>query len=206
MRDCVASKLRLPNLKRILINNISDEDAELSSFLSYCIPTQLELLNVNCLTNSKAWIKSEFYVDAFSGAAARTTKEVYFTFINFSAEDLQTIVRAAHKTERIIFNSCSIHCSSGLDFGADLSYKTKYLSFQGWGSKSVFKTTDWKADPSKFSLIVDAIGSSGLRASLEKLNIYYNDTLIQFKVQEELNVKGMSHISVFKRYNSELKY
>ena len=197
MRDCVTSRLRLPDLNGIRVDNISNSDADLASFLSNCTPEKLKLLRVNLPAKNFIGIKSNFYVDAFSLAAARTTKEVYFFCIDFRAEDMQTVVRAAHNAERIVFLHCHIHCSSGLDFGADLSYKTKFLSFQRWGS-TFFKTitTDWKADPSKFSLIVDAIGSSGLKASLQKLDIHDNDTLSASEVQKELNAKGMSHISV----------
>ena len=130
MRDCITSKLRLPDLKGIQMNYISDADADLSSFLSKCTPDRLRLLAVNYYTNGLKGIKSKFYIQAFSEAARRTTKEVYFKCIDFSAEDLQTVVRAAHNAERILFNFCCIHCSSGLDFGAGLSYNTKYLSFQ----------------------------------------------------------------------------
>ena len=195
------SRLRLPDLNGIQINRISDADADLASFLSNCTPSQLKLLWVNWPLKSTTGIKSKFYIDAFSRAAARTTKEVYFQCIDFSAEDLQTVVRAARNAERIVFDFCCIHCSSDFDFGADLSYNTKFLSFQWWGSTiGKMRRSDWKADPSKFSLIVDAIGSSGLKASLQKLNIYCNPTLSESKVQEELNAKGMSHISVVKEY------
>ena len=172
MRDCVSSRLRLPDLNGIRVFIISDEDADLTNFFSNCTPARLQLLNVYSFPNNETGIKSKFYIDAFSGAAARTTKEVYFRCIDFSAEDLQTIVRAACNVERIVFDWCCIHCSSGLDFGDDLCYNTKFLSFQSWGSIYYEeRTTDWKADQSKFSLIVDAIGSSGLKASLQKLSI-----------------------------------
>ena len=187
----------MPDLNGIRIDNISDADADLASFLSDCTPARLKLLVVNYPANNGTGIKSKFYVNAFSKAAARMTKEVYFQCIDFSAEDLQTIVRAARNAERIVFHFCCIHCSSGLDFGANLSYNTKFLSFQSWGSTDYkVRKTDWKADPSKFSLIVDAISNSGLKASLEKLNIYSNQTLSASNVQENLNAKCMSHITV----------
>ena len=201
MRECIASRLRLPNLNGIRIDYISDADADLANFLRYCTPARLNFLVINYFANTSTGIKSKFYVNAFSEAARRTTKEVYFTCIDFRAEDLQTVVRAAHKAERILFCFCCIHCSSGLDFGTNLSYNTNLLSFQGWGSTIYNEiATDWKADPPSFSLIVDSIGNSGLRFSLEKLNIYDNSTLSASEVQEELNSKGMSHISVVQEY------
>ena len=144
---------------------------------------------------------------AFLEAARRTTKEVFFNWIDFSAEDLQTVVRAASNSERIVFNFCCIHCSSCLDFNADLSYNTKLLSFQFWGNTDYNEiTTDWKADPFSFSLVVDAIGSCRLRASLEKLNIYDNPTLSASEVQEEINAKDMSYICVVEEYTYPLEF
>ena len=203
MKDLVTSKLRIPDIIGIRIESISDADANLAKFLSNCIPVPLRLLAINLNANRRIGIKSKFYIDAFSKAVASITKEVYFYCIDFRAKDLQTVVRAAHKAERIVFNFCNIHCSSGLDFGANLSYKTKFLSFQQWGDM-IFRerTTDWKDDSSKFFFIVDAIGSSGLRASLEKLSIANNQTLSKSKVQEELNAKGMTHISVVDEHPS----
>ena len=210
MKDWVTSKLRLPNLNGIRIDCISDADADLANFLSYWITIRLQKLEINLSPKSWIGIKSKFYVDAFSEAARRTTGRVYFRCIDFSAEDFQTVVRAAHNAEEIVFSCCCIHCSSDLDFGGSIKYYTKVLSFDNWGSTySKERTTDWKADPSTFSFIVDAIGSSGLKDSLTKLNIRGNMTLSVSKVQEEIDAKGMSHISVveesFDRLNDKLK-
>ena len=200
----MASRLRLPNVKGIRIDYISE--ADLTSFLSDCTPARLNLLSVNYFAHSYTGIKSKFYVDAFSEAARRTTKVIYFNCIDFSAEDLQTVIKAACNTEKIVFNFCCIHCSSGLEFGANLSYKTKFLSFEFWGSNDYEeRTTDWKTDPLTFSLIVDAIGSSGLRTSLEKLSIYDSPTLSASEIQKELNAKGMPHISVVEQYSNQLE-
>ena len=190
--------IKLPDLNGIQIDYISDTDENLASFLSYCTPVCLQKLKVNYWRNNLTWVKSKFYVDAFSQAAARTFKLVYFKCIDFRVEDLQTIIRAAHNAEQIEFHFCWIHCSSDLDFGADLSYNTKILDFRGWGDIGCKeRTTDWITDPLSFSLIVDAISNSGLKASLQKLKIACNQTLSASNVQAELDMKDMSHISVF---------
>ena len=199
MKDCVASKYRLPDIQGIQIDCISDADADLASFLSNCTPDHIKSLKVNNNWKSKIGIKSKFYVEGFSKAVERTSELVYFGCIDFSAEDLQTIIRAAHNVEKIVFYFCCIHCSSDLDFGTDLSYKTKVISFWGWGSTDCEeRTTDWKLEPSSFSLIVDAIASSGLKSSLQEINIECNQTLDASEIQAELNEKGMSSISVVK--------
>ena len=115
----------------------------------------------------------------------------------FSAAELQQFVRAFCNAERIVFHRCSVRCSSALDFGSKLKFNTNYLSFQLWGNTDFNELkTDWMSDPSCFSHIVDAIGSSGLRHSLAKLNIRLNSTLDKAKVEELLKAKGLAHISV----------
>ena len=197
IKEWVSSNLKIPDISGIWIESISEADANLAKFLSNCTPAHLRHLVINQKTNSFTGIKSKFYIDAFSKAATNIAKEVFFYCIYFRAKDLQTVVRSAHKAERIVFNFCDIHCSSSLDFGANLSYNTKFLSFQFWGSTiRKERMTDWKTDSSKFSIIVDAIGNSGLSSSLEQLIIFGNPTLSNFEVQLELNLKKMSHISV----------
>ena len=197
LNDIKTSDLKLPDIKRIKIDSVSDSDADLSCFLSNCTPNQLKYLCINDSTTAKTLINSKIDINSLSKAVAAVTKEIYIRLYEFSAADLQQFVRAACNTERIIIQRCSIHCSSALDFGPKLKYNTNFLSFQYWGvTDHTELTTDWKTDPSCFSHIVDAIGSSGLRHSLTKLSIRNNPTLDKAKVQDMLNVKGMAHISV----------
>ena len=130
-------------------------------------------------------------------AVSEVTKEVFIRLFEFSATDLQQLIKAACGVERIIIHCCSIHCSAKLDFGADTKYKTKFLSLQLSGNSNCKElTTDWIEDPQVFSNIVDAIGNSGLRDSLTKISIAFNDTLDKTKVLELFSAKGMPHISV----------
>ena len=202
MRNCVVSKLKLPDLELIWIDYISDADADLVSFLNECTPARIDNFAVNEYSENKIGKKSKFYIDAFSETAARTIKKVYFRYIDFIAEDLQTIIRAAHNTEEIKFCNCNIHCSPDFDFGADLKYNTNFLSFRSWGESNIEeRTTDWKTNPSSFSLIVDAICGSGLRVSLQNLDISYNDSLSASKVHAEFVEKGMPNIYIVQEIN-----
>ena len=128
---------------------------------------------------------------------ASATKEIYFHWIDFRMEDLQSIIKAACKTERIVFNWCCIHWSSELDFDNCQNYNTQFLSFQQWGRVDYQeRTTDWKTDPPCFQNIVNAISRWGLRFSLKRVSIAYNPTLDKSQVQALFNEKGMSNILV----------
>ena len=195
--DIKTSNLKLPDIKRIRIDNVSDSDADLSYFLSNCTPNQFKFLCINHSTSADTLIKSKIDINSLSKAANAVTKEIFIRLYEFSAADLQQFFRAACNAKRIMIHRCSVHCSSALDFGPKLKYNTNFLSFQVWGyTDHTEQTTDWKTDPSCFSHIVDAIGNSGLRHSLTKLSIAYNQTLDKAKVQDMMNVKGMAHISV----------
>ena len=130
MKDCVISKLKLPNLNGLNIEYNSNVDADLISFLRDCTPAHLRLFVIKCWRFHPEEINSKFFTESFSKIAARISKEVFFFSILFNAKDFQTIVKAACNTERIMFRYCSINYSSGFDFGSDLIYKTKFLSFQ----------------------------------------------------------------------------
>ena len=191
LKDIETSNLRLPEIKRIRIENISDSDTNLSSFFENCTPNQLKFLSINYTTTSIILIKSKICIKSLSKAVVAVTKEIYIRLYEFSAADLQQFVRAACNAERIVFQRCSVHCSPSLDFGSDLKYNTKFLSFQVWGNIDYKElTTDWISDPSCFSHIVDAIGCSGLRRSLSKLSICSNQTLDKTKMQVLPECKG----------------
>ena len=202
-KDIVASKLRLPDIKRIQIINISNSETDLvNSFLNWT-PDRLKILCIKTSSPSGTPIKYRLNINSLSKAVAAVTREVFISSFEFSAADLQQFIKAAWNSERIVIYYCSVHCSSELDFGATIEYKTNYLGFDYWGSTyNKELTTDWKDDPSCFSNIVDAISSSGLKNSLTKLGIYENQTLKKKKVQELLNVNGMEHIKVVEEYSS----
>ena len=194
-KDIETFNFRLPDIKRIRIEYVSDSDINLSRFLANCTPNQLKLLCINYFSVANIPIKSKINIKSLTKAVAAVTKEVFIRMYEFSAEDLQQFVRAARSAERIVLHRCSVHCSSALDFGSKLKYNTKFLSFQLWGDTDYKELkTDWMSDPSCFSSIVDAISSSGLRHSLSKLSISDNETLEIAEVQELLNSKGMAHI------------
>ena len=193
----------MPDIKRIKIDYVSDSDADLSNFFANCTPNQLKFLCINYATFTDTLIDSKIDINSLSKAVSAVTKEFYIRLYEFSTADLRQLVRAACNSERIIIHRCSVHCTSALDFGSELKFNTNFLSFQCWGSNFYKElTTEWMSEPSCFSHIVDAIGNCGLRHSLTKLSISWNDTLDKIRVQKLLNEKEMTHISVVEEYQA----
>ena len=196
LTDLCSSKFRLPNIRRIQIDYISDWNKELNSFLQNWVPSKLDLLSVNNLPNTNTGVKMGFYIDSISKAIKSVSKEIYLECFEIKESELEQIIKSASNWERLILRFSDIHCSKKLNFSVFAKYKIKFLGFYNCGSSSSYRKTDWKKTPSCFKNIVEAISKSGLRDSLEQFDIDNNNTLDKYKVEAMFKKFGMSHISV----------
>ena len=108
----MTSKLRLPDIKLIQICNISDPDTDLvDSFLNWT-PNHLKILYIQHSFFDS--IKYKLDINSLSKAVAAVTKEVFISCFEFSAADLQQLIRAACNAERIVlsFVQCIVHLRS----------------------------------------------------------------------------------------------
>ena len=197
LTDLYSSNLKLPNIRKIRIDCISDGNEELNSFFQNWFPSKLDLLSVNYWSNTLSGIKMDFYIDSISKIIKSVEKEIYLTWFEIKEPELEQIIKSASNWERLILCCCDIHCSKKLDFSGYEKCKIKFLSFVTCGYTN-FKDrkSDWISTPSCFKNIVEAISKSGLRDSLEQVDIFWNSTLNKDEVQVMFNELGMSHISV----------
>ena len=206
LTDLCSSRLRLPNIRKIQIDNISDWNKELNWFLQNWVPSKLHLLSVNYWHNTRTEIKMDFYIDSISKAIRSTEKEIYLTCFEIKEFELEQIIKSASNWERLILCFSDIHCSKKLDFGVSTKYKIKFLSFTLCGSTySGYRKSDWITTPSCFENIVEAISKSRLKDSLQEIDITWNDTLNKDEVQAMFNELGMSHISVVEKGPGPMK-
>ena len=169
-------------------------------FFQNWVPSKLDLLLVNFPHNNSTGIKMNFYIDSISKAIRSVSKEIYLSCFEIKEHELEQIIKSASNWERLIFYFSDIHCSKKLDFGVSVKYKIKFLSFYNCGNTS-FKDrkSDWKKTPSSFKNIVEAISKSGLKDSLQEVDIWDNQTLKKDVVQVMFNKLKMPHISVVLR-------
>ena len=199
LTDIYSSKLRIPNFRGIIIDFISDGNKELNSFLQNWVPSKIDLLSVNCYKNTPTGIKMGFYIDSISKAIKSVSKEIYLDCFEIKEPELEQIIKSASNWENLILEYCDINCSKKLDFSTSAKFKIKFLSFAGCGNTfSPYRKTDWMSTPSCFKNIVEAISKSGLKDSLEQVDIAGNKTLNKDEVQTMFNELGMSRISVAK--------
>ena len=196
LSDLGSSKLRLPNIRKIRIDQISDGNKELDSFFLNWTPSKLDLLSVNCPSNTSTGVKMDFYIESISKAIKSVEKEFYLFCFEIKEPELEQIVKSASNWERLILCFSDIHCSKTLDFSVSNKYITKFLSFAFCGYINSHRKSDWITTSSCFKNIVEAISKSGLRDSLQQVDIEYNQTLKNDEVQAMFNELKMSHISV----------
>ena len=167
------------------------------SMLDVWTQFQFKFLRFNYDPFTLTSTKAKVYMRLLPILVNATTELVFFHHLEFSEAELMQIVRASCSTERLVFENCDIHCSTTLDFGSAFKYNIKVLNFQWWGDTFGEKRkTDWVSAPTCFDNIIEAISSSGLRDSLQTINIYRNQTLSVEEVQKMINEKGMSNITV----------
>ena len=138
--------------------------------------------------------KIDFYIDSLCEAINGVSKEIYLENLIVGEKDLEKIAKSSCNWERLVIRFSDIYCSSALDFSTDSDYKTKSLSFYNWGCDG-YRKSSWMTDSSLFENIVEGIGKSGLKLSLQTVDIK-GCKLDKSKVQEMFNKNKMSHISV----------
>ena len=188
--------MRLPNIKKLVINKISDSNSDLASFLSNSVPNKLHLFWMNhSYINGSIPTKIDFYIESLSEAIKGVSKEIYIQNLVVGKKDYEKIIKSSCNWERLVIRFSDILCSSALDFSTDSDYKTKSLSFYNWGNDSKYRKSSWMADSSLFENIVEGIGKSGLRQSLQTADIK-GCQLDKSKVQEMFTKHGMTNVSV----------
>ena len=206
LKDIWSSKLRLPNFRKIQIDFISEGNKELNSFFQNWVPSKIDLLSVNYWRNTETGIKMGLYIDSISKAMKSVQKEIYLGCFEIKESELEQIIKSASNWERLVLRYSDIHCSKKLDFSGSDKHKIKFLSFTLCGSTYFEeRKSDWKRTPSCFKNIVEAISKSGLRESLEKVDIARNPTLKKDEVQVMFNEFEMSHISVVEEDPTPMK-
>ena len=117
-----------------------------------------------------AGVKADFYIEALCKTLKAVTSEIYIEWLKLTTSDLEQIIKASSVSERLVIRFSNVSCSAALDFATADKYKTKFLSFFCWGSGS-HRKSDFISVPASFENIVEAMAKSGLKDSLQTLDI-----------------------------------
>jgi hypothetical protein len=120
-------KIKLPDIRRLRIEYLPQNDSSLKAFLSHCVPSSFELLCLNYY--KKNLIKADDYLPSLTSALQSTTKENYIRMFELSKEALEGVVKASANCDRLIVRGSKIDAEQELNFG-DGDYATSFLSFE----------------------------------------------------------------------------
>ena len=146
-------------------------DADLRSLLNIWTPDQLEYISLKISEFDDESVKADFYIDSLCNTFRTVTREVYIEWLELTASDLERIVKASSNSEKLVIKYCSVICSTALDFAIATKYKTKFMSFDNWTGFSSDTKFDIMSNPTFFESIGEAIKNSGLKDSLQYVEI-----------------------------------
>ncbi|CAI2363583.1 unnamed protein product [Moneuplotes crassus] len=182
---CALSKLRLPKIRRICLDSLSDEDERLNMFLKYCIPDGFPFL---CLIFGSYFgdtppIKAKYYLDGLKSALSRAQKEIYLRFLEIGMETLQEIIKSSWNCKKVMIHYCRVSIEAPMNLeiqsqkGEPLEYQTEYLSFYfcGYDNKAQedFTEEERRKNTEWFDNLFCSISSCSLKHSLKYLNLGY---------------------------------
>ena len=84
-------------------------------------------------------------------------------------DELSMIIKACKNCERVIIRSSKINGFGTIDFGDDIIYSTKFISFEWTGHKD---NSNWFSNFDQFDQIIQAIKDTDLYRSLETISLY----------------------------------
>ena len=120
---------RLPDIKRVKIDKIENNDKNLKSFLKRSRPESLKLLNLNREYYENDMIEVKYYTKELKKWFQVTTDEIYIENLDISSKDLCNIIKASSNCSRLVIRNSKIKVSEKLDFSINDGYKIKQLSF-----------------------------------------------------------------------------
>ncbi|CAI2385541.1 unnamed protein product [Moneuplotes crassus] len=209
------SKYPLPNMNRLKLDYIYNQEAILNPFMQNSVASPLKLFNLNCSfvgSSGSNTTEASGLMKGLKSLLPNVTKEVFLWYLIVSEDALSQIVKASSNAQRLTVgyskinltnsNILKIQTSDSLDFTSAAQSKLEYLSFRMCAYDS-WCNQEWDKYPDRFEKIVVAIKNSSLKDSLKTLNVY-SCKISPSKVGEQLETHGLSHISVVQENNLPL--
>ena len=98
-----------------------------------------------------------------------TVNEILITCCKINSEELSQLVQNSKHCNRLWINACELTIDTDIDFGDDIPYSVKFLSFH-WTGRS--GNSDWTKNKSDMKAVMKAISTSGLKHSLQEINVF----------------------------------
>ena len=181
--------LKLPDIKRVFFEYITENNADLLHFLKHSAPNKTKIFVFGWGYN--ALNKIDYYLDGLDTALKGATKEIFANNWNHSKQSLERVFKASCNSSRLIICQSKLDWDSDFDFSGT-HYNTVYLCFRNWGN---WHDNNWSTNPERLGRIIKAISLCSMKDSLQTLNVYNCGVSVQ-KTKEMLSTHGMANVQL----------
>ena len=202
VKEYASLKGRLPNLHKLMISFPDYLIEGFKQFVLSCFPLKLDILIINGFSyiNKKRGLASD-YSDILAHKLRDIKNEIHFIEHNMVSTNVFChIVRSSLNTERLIFRGCEIPTDEECNFGIDVPYKIKFISFGYNGRSDICK---WRSKNERFENIIKGIANSSLKNSLTTIQIK-KESMGLMKAEDVLKKYGLKNIRVEIGYSEPL--
>ena len=158
---------KLPDIKRIYLDYLKNNDESTKNFFLKSFPNNLKLLCLNYYNSERIYMK--YYHVPLIKCLGKVSKEIYLENFYMDQDEFSSIIRASKYCDKVIIRSTKIGRSGTIDLGKDLNYNIKLVSFEYTGHST---NSDWAKNKEQFRNIIRCIKESGLSLSLNTLSLY----------------------------------
>ena len=182
--------VKLPRLKKLRLKHFIAGDQEVERFMTYSFPEKLNYFTFSLWCEKSQNITQ--YMDILKPCLQRTKKQIVFCDSIMNSKQLSQLVQYSKHCSGLWLNGCTINVDSEIDFGNEIPYNIKFLSFCRSGKPS---KSDWATNLPDMMAIMKAISQSNLKNSLDEINIFHCGVSIE-EVSQVLKNNGIENIKV----------
>ena len=179
--------LKLPDIKRVFFEYITENNADLLYFLKHSASSNTKIFVFGY--RSSALVKIDYYLDGLDTALKGVTKESYIYYWIHSKQSLERIFKASSNSSRLIIGNSKLDWDNDFDFSGP-NYNTTYLGFFQWGN---YHGKNWSANPENLGRIIKATSLCSMKDSLQTLSICNCGVSVE-KAKELLSTYGMPNV------------
>ena len=142
------SKFRIPNLRKIIIEDIPKENDLFSSFLVYSLPKRIKEFYFNW--HSQEITSIQYYLPNILILCKYITERIVLWNFEISPDQLTSLLKStSHITDSIGIVKCKILGDGKIKFPESLKLSWKEFNINLWG-----EVCDWYSNPERFASLI----------------------------------------------------
>ena len=177
----ILKHFKLPKLNKLKVIPWETDCQDIKQLLTQSFPDEVNYFTFKAWNGGVQSISG--YMEELKQCILKSKDKVAIVNSTLNSAELNQIFRTCKHVSRLWIWSCKIEIDSELDFGQENDYNIKYLCFRYTGN---YDRTNWESNKSDMQTLFKAISNSGLRRSLNEINVYGCRIAVE-EVEEAMN-------------------